>query len=354
MDEQRMRAYVDLIEQLLGCPQGEEEAVLQANAELVDAGLVAAMEQYAAHLESQGGSNAGWLRGFAAQLAQALGISTASAPSGAADRQAAAQFLLETLQLVADSNGDAQQVYPVWAGQQAQLNEALLKVLPSVTATVLEQNPEQQPSIAALLVTFGNLIQQFPLGTRWLNLELGITAYEQALTVTTQAAMPIEWATTTMNLATAYSDRIKGDRAENIEQAIAAYQQALTVMTQAAMPFEWAQTTNNLALAYSNRIKGDRAENIEQAIAAYQQALTVMTQAAMPIDWATTTNNLALAYKDRIKGDRAENIEQVKAYVGLIQQLLGCEQGQEEAVLRAIADLSWWLARQYYLGHHSN
>ncbi|NJR67843.1 MAG: tetratricopeptide repeat protein, partial [Synechococcales cyanobacterium CRU_2_2] len=50
--------------------------------------------------------------------------------------------------------------------------------------------------------------------------------------------MPIEWATTTMNLATAYYSRIKGDRAENIEQAIAAYEQALTVMTQTAMPID--------------------------------------------------------------------------------------------------------------------
>ena len=44
-----------------------------------------------------------------------------------------------------------------------------------------------------------------------------------------------------MNLATAYSDRIRGDRAENLEQAIAAYQQALEVMTRQAMPVEWAQ-----------------------------------------------------------------------------------------------------------------
>ncbi|NJR70004.1 MAG: tetratricopeptide repeat protein, partial [Synechococcales cyanobacterium CRU_2_2] len=74
-----------------------------------------------------------------------------------------------------------------------------------------------------------------------------------------------------------------GDRAENIELAIAAYQQALTVRTQTAMPIEWAQTTNNLANAYSDRIKGDRAENLEQAIAAYEQALTVMTT-ALPDD----------------------------------------------------------------------
>jgi CHAT domain-containing protein len=319
MDEQRIQAYVDLIEQLLGCPQGEEVAVLQAHAGLVDAGLVEVMEQYAAHLESQGNSNAGWLRGFAAQLAQALGTSTVPAPIGASDRQAAAQFLAETLQLVEESNGDAQQIYPMWAEQQAQLNEALLEILPQFGTHLLEQNPEHQSFFAYVLVIFGILIQQFPLGTRWLNLELGIAAYEQALTVRTQANLPIEWAEITNNLAAAYADRIKGDRTKSIEEETMFYEQALTVRTQANLPIEWATTTMNLALAYSDRIKGDRAENIERAIAGYEQALTVMTQAAMPIEWATTTMNLALAYSNRIKGDQAENLEQA---IGFYEQAL--------------------------------
>jgi len=146
-------------------------------------------------------------------------------------------------------------------------------------------------------------------GDRADNIEQAIGFYEQALTVMTQSAIPIDWAATTMNLAIAYSDRIKGDRADNIEQAIGFYEQALTVMTQSAMPVDWATTTMNLATAYYSCIRGDRADNIEQAIAAYKQALTVITQSAMPVEWATTTMNLANAYRNRIKGDRAENLE---------------------------------------------
>ncbi|MBK6433159.1 MAG: tetratricopeptide repeat protein, partial [Anaerolineae bacterium] len=82
--------------------------------------------------------------------------------------------------------------------------------------------------------------------------------------------MPVEWATVMMNLANAYKNRIRGDRAENLEQAIAAYRQALEVMTRQAMPVEWATVMMNLANAYSDRIRGDRAENLEQAIAAYR------------------------------------------------------------------------------------
>ncbi|WP_346290762.1 CHAT domain-containing tetratricopeptide repeat protein [Sphaerothrix gracilis] len=313
MDEQRVQAYVALIEQLLSCPQGQEAEILQAKAELVDAGLLEVMEQVADYLESQGDSNAGWLRSFAAQLAQALGTRAGQSAMEADEAQEAEKFLLETLQLIADSQGNPQQIYPVWAQQQAQLNTTLLAILPQVGAQLLAGEAEQRTWIAAVLVVFGSLIWQFPLGTRWLNVELAIAAYQQALSVMTQQAMPVDWATTTNNLAIAYSDRIRGDRAQNIELAIAAYQQALTVMTQQAMPVDWATTTMNLAAAYKNRIRGDRAQNIELAIAAYQQALTVMTQQAMPVDWAQTTNNLANAYYSRIRGDRAENIEQAIA-----------------------------------------
>jgi hypothetical protein len=58
MDQQRFQAYVQLIEQLRTCPQGQEGEMLQANAALVDAGLVDAMGQYADWLESQGNNNA--------------------------------------------------------------------------------------------------------------------------------------------------------------------------------------------------------------------------------------------------------------------------------------------------------
>ena len=75
------------------------------------------------------------------------------------------------------------------------------------------------------------------------------------------------------------------------------------------MPQSWAMTQNNLANAYRERIKGDRADNIENAIAACTAALTFYTQETLPEDWAGMQNNLGIAYTDRIKGDRADNIE---------------------------------------------
>ncbi|HBE61098.1 MAG TPA: tetratricopeptide repeat-containing protein, partial [Cyanobacteria bacterium UBA11366] len=67
----------------------------------------------------------------------------------------------------------------------------------------------------------------------------------------------------------------------------------------------WAATQNNLGTAYSDRIKGEKADNIENAIACYREALKIRTPEAFPENWAMTQNNLGIAYWDRIKGEKA-------------------------------------------------
>ncbi|MBD2425575.1 CHAT domain-containing protein [Phormidium sp. FACHB-1136] len=307
MDEARVQQYMALIQELLECPSGQEGAILQANGALVDEGFVQVAMAIAQQAAQQGDNNAAqFLQQLVGQVAAAIGLGT-SVPQ---DTDTARQFLLETLQLLVDRQGNPQQIYPVWAQQQDRFNPELLAVLPTVAAQLLTGDAERLASMAAVFGTFGNLINQFPLGTRWLNLELGIAAYTQALKVMTQATMPMDWATIMNNLAITYRNRIRGDKAENIEEAITAYQQSLMVRTPTAMPVEWAETMHNLATAHLYRIRGDKAENIEEAITAYQQSLTVRTQSAMPVEWSETMMNLANAYYYRIRGDKAENIEE--------------------------------------------
>ena len=311
MDEQQVQAYVGLIEQLLDCPQGKEAELLQANRDLVDEGLLAVMGQVADVLESQGNGNAGWLRQFVVQLSQALGLGEDSPLSQS--QEDAVSFGMEIMQFIVQTQGDRAQVHQFFRANVGRLDEALLLALPDLFATLIQQN---KPSvIATVFVDFGDLIQQFPLGSRRLNLELGIAAYEQALQVRTRDAFPEDWAATQNNLANAYNNRIRGERAENLERAITAYEQALHVYTHDAFPEKWAMTQNNLANAYNNRIRRERAENLERAIAASEQALQVYTRDAFPENWAGTQNNLANAYNNRIRGERAENLERaITAY----------------------------------------
>jgi hypothetical protein len=72
MDENRVRAYVNLIIELLNCPSGEEAQILEKNAELVDAGLVQIMVEVAEIIALKGDVNADWLQNIAAQLAKTL------------------------------------------------------------------------------------------------------------------------------------------------------------------------------------------------------------------------------------------------------------------------------------------
>ncbi|AVQ72910.1 hypothetical protein B5D77_17730 [Microcystis sp. MC19] len=222
-------------------------------------------------------------------------------------------FLMETLQKISE-NPNPQVIYPFWAQNLDKLDYNLAQILDSWARERLTQaTPEQAYFIAIVIFYFSALIQQFPLGDIAVNQEIAITGYEIALTIFTFDAFPQNWAETQNNLAIAYRDRIRGEKAENLERAIAACQEALKVRTFDAFPQDWAATQNNLAIAYRDRIRGDKADNLERAITAYQEALKVFTFDAFPQDWAMTQNNLAIAYSDRIRGEKAENLERAIA-----------------------------------------
>jgi CHAT domain-containing protein/signal recognition particle subunit SEC65 len=316
MSEQRVEACINLIQQLLGCESGAEGAILQQHTELVDAGLVEVMKQYADLMESQGDGKAGWLRQFSGQLAQMLGQPEAAQDVG----QDRVYFAVEMIELIAQTKGDRNQIYAFFRANLTQLDSELLAALPVVSNLLSNGQPGVEKFLAAAFAEFGSSIQQFPLGNRELNLELGIAAFQLALQVYTHEALSQHWAIIQYKLANAYHDRIRGDRADNLELAITAFRLALQVYTCEAFPEDWATTQNHLIIMYNNRIRGDRAENIEQAIVAAQLALRIRTRKAFPEQWAMTQHNLANAYLDRIQGDRAENLElAITAYQHALQ-----------------------------------
>ncbi|WP_293096514.1 CHAT domain-containing tetratricopeptide repeat protein [Moorena sp. SIO3I6] len=219
-------------------------------------------------------------------------------------------FILQVLQATADSNGDAQIIYPLLAANTDKLDDRLAEQWRDwATSKLAQAEADEAKFIAAVIGNFSNLIQQFPLGDKASTMEIAITGYEVALTVFTREAFPIDWAQTQNNLGIAYAQRIEGEKAQNLEVAIPCYQLALEVRTREAFPIDWASTQNNLGIAYSDRIEGEKAQNLEDAIACYQLALSVYTREAFPIDWATTQNNLGNVYRNRIEGEKAQNLE---------------------------------------------
>jgi CHAT domain-containing protein len=314
MNEQRNEAYLNLINQLLTCNQGDEPRILQENQELLDRGLIEVMVGVAQQFEEAGNENtAQWLMNMAQQLAEALGLLRNETTATANTPQDYFNFLMEVLQKI-EENPNPQLIYPFLAQNRDKLDENLIEILDNwVENTLSFFNARQAASIACAILDFGNLIQHFPLGNIAANLEIAIASYKIALNIFTCPDFAKDWASTQNNLGNAYLDRIRGDKAENLEKAIAAHTEALKVRTFDAFPQDWAMTQNNLAAAYSERIRGDKAENLERAIAAYKEALKVRTFDAFPQDWAMTQNNLGNAYLDRIRGDKAENLERAIA-----------------------------------------
>ncbi|NQE36930.1 CHAT domain-containing protein [Microcoleus asticus] len=311
MDETLAQAYLQLIETLLNCPNGEEPQILQANLELVDSGFLQFCEVVAAeNLAEEGEENyANFLRNLASQLGQLLGMNDEgdSDNSEGKNPQEYANFIRELLQAEADSKLNIKLIYSMLAQRQHLLNDRFAEILQQVTQNLIVEHPEAIESILPYIANLSIDISEFPLGKRANNIEIAITGYQIVLKDSEPGSE--NWAATQNNLATAYSERIRGEKAQNIELAIASYNKALSVYTRDAFPQDWAMTQNNLAAAYYSRIRGEKAENIEVAIASYTAALSVYTRDAFPEKWALTQHNRAVAYRNRIRGEKAQNIE---------------------------------------------
>ena len=314
MDEERRQAYLNLIQQLLTCPSGEEVQILESNRELVDANLLQVMAQEAEELAADGNQNtADFLGSLRSYLLEIISESSTLVNPSSEDYW---QFLTEVLIATINSNSDPKVVYSLLEANLEKLDDNFIDILKNwASAKLSELEPETAENIAIIIGKFSNLISDFYLGNKANNIEIAIAGYKTILTVFTHDSNPVIWATIQTNLGIAYCDRIRGDKADNLELAIEAYQLALSVYTKQDFPYDWATTQNNLGIAYLNRIRGDKADNLELAIEAYQLALSVYTKQDFPYDWATTQNNLGIAYLNRIRGDKADNLElAIEAY----------------------------------------
>jgi CHAT domain-containing protein len=365
-NEDRQTAYQQLVQALLNCPQNTEDRVLAANPDLVNERLVKALRDTAETMidpnDPSEASTIEWLFTFADRLAQKL-----SGERAGEDYQ---RFAIDLLQVVADSQGDSGVVHQFLNEHLTYLTEQLLAILPHQINTLLEQedNLEWRFHISSTVGNLGNELQQFPNGSRSINLELAICCYGRALLVLTQADFPIEWATTENNRASAYSDRLEGDRSVNLEWAIAGYDRALLVLTQADYPTEWATTEGNRAKAHADALEEklrQKAKSNEKptvsetlypsSIQPPVNPLVELTEEKLepPVNPPVELNEEKLeppvnppVELNEEKLDRSAEIEisnqnekRQTAYRNLIQLLLQCPHGDEYRVLAAHPDL---------------
>jgi tetratricopeptide (TPR) repeat protein len=316
IDEERQRAYVALIDKLLLGAREKANAILTAQRELVDEGLVEMMGRYAESMRQIGKQDAAAFledcgKQITAFLRQQADDGSTFSPSG--EQEA---FLIQLLLTTANSQGDPKIVYPLLQANLPLLNLELEKLLNRWWEGVLARSEQdQKQALATVLVSLGNFLNQFPIGSHGTNQENAIAAYRNALRVYTEAELPQDYAKINYNLGLAYRAlaRFSANPREQIENAIAACRNALRVYTEAEQPQEYAMTNNNLGNAYCDLAPfcANPREQIENAIAAHCNALRVRTEAEQPQDWAGTNNNLGIAYRTlaRFSANPREQIE---------------------------------------------
>jgi hypothetical protein len=187
MNEQRTQAYLNLINQLLSCNQGDESRILQENQELLDQGLIIELLKVADNLRLQGDlNNANRLMDIAGNLLKTISSSSTSTKTEATY----INFLMETLQKIS-KNRNPQVIYPFWKQNLNKLDDNLIHILDSWAKNkLLSVKAEDAEFIADVIVKFSNLIKQFPLGNITINKEIAITGYEIALTIFTFETFP--------------------------------------------------------------------------------------------------------------------------------------------------------------------
>jgi CHAT domain-containing protein len=321
MNEQRIAAYVNLIQQLLTCPSGEEPQILNQfienqSIELVD--FVQVCQQEAQQLQQAGEENQAQ---FLRSLAQQLGESLNRQPSGGggesketpdhATAEDYLRFLMQVLKATEDSQGNPSLVYPLLQQNLDKLDLNLAQILQTWNNHRLANiEPKKAHDAAINIGIFSTLMTQFPEGNTAMNIEIAIVGHQVALSVFSNTLRNrYNWALTQISLANAYQTRIKGEQAENLEQAIACYEQALQIYTYETFPEKWADTQNNLGGAYRSRIRGNREDNIECAIQYFKAALKVRKRSKNPYNWAMTQHNIGETYRNHTKGGLKKNIE---------------------------------------------
>ncbi len=204
------------------------------------------------------------------------------------------EFLLTVLQSISDNSADPKVVFSLFHQHLDLLEDGIIEMLRNwAISEFAKVDIDSRMMIAAHIIDFGDLINQFSLENHILKTALSIACYDLALKVFTVSKNPESWGIIQNNLANAYADRIDGDISENLEQAIEYYCSAMKVYSAESFPYEWAMVQNNLAITYSNRIKGDRAENLEQAIECYRSVMKVYSAESFPYEWARTQVGLA-------------------------------------------------------------
>lgn len=184
-------------------------------------------------------------------------------------------------------------------------------------------------------------------GDRDKNLEGAIHWLETALTTPIREIAPSDWARTHGELATAYKNRISGDKAQNFAMAHQHLAEVLTIFTPEQDFDEWLYTIRQragLRLATLHSDQMEQVVDIERAIAELECVAQHIDRARAPEWWYSTMDLLALTYAKRPLGYAVANCEKS---VEIYEELLAAVGSLESALAAQDTTKAFSIAGSY-------
>ena len=256
MKSEPQPAYLNLINQLLTCPSGEEQEILNTHPELLDDGLVAAMLEKADNLREQGElNNANWLNNFAGLLGKVDG-----------DFLAGIALKAEADRLLKQGN----QQYKI-----SQFREALQSWEQALTIYRKIGNRQGEA------ISLGNLGNAYDSLGQY---QKAIDFHQQYLEISREIGDRLGEAASLGNLGNAYHSL------GQYQKAIDFYEQSLEIEREIGNPQGEAISLGNLGNAY------DSLGQYQKAIDFHQQYLEISREIGDRLGEAASLGNLGNAY----------------------------------------------------------
>jgi CHAT domain-containing protein/Tfp pilus assembly protein PilF len=311
MNEERLRAYLNLILTLLRCPSSEALAILNVNQDLIDAGLVQTMSQLAGTLAVLGDQNtAYWLLNFASQLATTIGDSSMQLQIEA-DRllqQAMQQHQTSQFKAALQSCQQALNIYQEIGNRQGEANSLgnLGNALNSLgqyqqaiehyqQSLAIEQEIGNRDGKASSLNNLGTIF--YSLG----QYQKAIEHHQQCLAIMGEKGDHRGQAASLNNLGIAFHSL------GQYQEAIKYHQQSLAIKEEGGDRHGQASSLNNLGIAFYS------LGQYQKAIEYYQQTLTLAREIGSRHWEATSLGNLGVAFR---------TLGQYKVAIEYLQQTL--------------------------------
>lgn len=325
MNEIRREAYLNLIDQLLYCPSGEEAKILDVNSELVDTGLVQMMEEVAEYIGVEGNQNGSeFLYNLASIVSDMVRPEDSqnqayyhfidaifSTPSESYIELLKAHQHLIDEQLVVllleeatfqEAEGD-EEAGNMLRRRASQFNEvfntdshtsreekiACFLLWMELYQTVIDTNGDEQAAYQVLEANLDKLNDEFAAQINcWVEIIFPDLTLEQVEATINVLLRINNW----------LSELPIGNKDINLEIAIASYESLLPFVEPDTLPETWATLNNHLGCDYYRRREGEQADNLAKAIDCYQLGLQVCSPDKFSQIWGRLQANLGNAYLD--------------------------------------------------------